>query len=137
MSLPGLVRSVRSGPASRVLLAVIALCFCAAPVPGDVGGCGQDAALLDPPIFFASKKVIDCQNCENCGFSTNACRRACDDRVPIERAFPADCLPLVHDGEVCLRVLLHASCDDYAEYVSDVSPTVPTECNFCPKSVDQ
>ena len=130
-------RAERSALAARIALATIALFFCAAPVPGDVGGCGQDPELLDPPIFFASKKVIDCQNCQNCEFSTEACRRACDDRVPVERAFPSDCLPLVHDGEVCLRVLLYASCDDYAAFVSDESPTVPTECNFCPRTSDQ
>ena len=83
---------------------------------------------LPVTLRVSSKKVIDCQNCENCGFSTDACRRACNDKLAVEREFPSDCLPLVHDGEVCLRVLLHASCDDYAAFVSDVSPRVPTEC---------
>jgi hypothetical protein len=41
-------------------------------------------------------------------------------------------VPLVHDGEVCLRALDDAACEDYLEYMSDVAPTVPTECNFCP-----
>jgi hypothetical protein len=38
----------------------------------------------------------------------------------------------VHDGEVCLRVLLHASCDDYASYMNDRAPAAPSECQFCP-----
>jgi hypothetical protein len=53
--------------------------------------------------------------------------------VPVQTAFPDRCVPLVHDGEVCLRALQYASCDDYRAYVSDVSPSVPTECNFCPE----
>jgi len=48
-------------------------------------------------------------------------------------SFPERCLPLVHDGEVCLRALLNASCGDYSQYMSDDSPTAPTECNFCPE----
>jgi hypothetical protein len=47
-------------------------------------------------------------------------------------AFDPDCFPLVHDGEVCLNALRAASCNDYANYVDDLAPTVPTECNFCP-----
>jgi hypothetical protein len=39
---------------------------------------------------------------------------------------------LVHDGEVCLRALEVAACDDYALFMDDVAPSLPTECNFCP-----
>jgi hypothetical protein len=46
-------------------------------------------------------------------------------------AFPDDCLPLVHDGEVCLRALLDADCDEYSRYVVS-DPEIPLECNFCP-----
>ncbi len=50
----------------------------------------------------------------------------------MQTAFPVDCEPLVHDGEVCLRRLLEASCSEYVGYVADAAATVPTECDFCP-----
>ena len=116
---------------ARLALAAIALLFCTAPTPGDIGGCGQKPAELDPGIFFASKANIDCQRCEECSITSNACRDACAGRYL--DAFPDQCLPLVHDGEVCLRALQYASCSDYRSYESDSSPSVPTECNFCPE----
>jgi hypothetical protein len=116
----------------RVALALLVLGFCTAPVPGDVGGCGQEPDELDAPVYFASKKGIDCERCRSCGLKSDYCTRACDRSSPIDRDFPEDCFPLVHDGEVCLRALLHASCDDYATYADDRQPAVPTECNFCP-----
>lgn len=109
-----------------------ALAFCTAPVPGDIGGCGQPVQELDPEIFFSAKRFIDCERCAECGFPTAACSAACDRELPTATEFPERCLPLVHDGEVCLRVLLAASCADYESYVRDASPEVPTECNFCP-----
>jgi hypothetical protein len=115
----------------RAGLALAVLLFCAAPTPGDVGGCGQQAAELDPETFFATKDGIDCDRCRECSLSTAACARACDANLT-EREFPEGCVPLVHDGEVCLRALLYASCDDYTSYVSDSAPETPTECNFCP-----
>lgn len=113
-------------------LALTLVLFCAAPVPGDVGGCGQPVQELDAPLFFRSKKVIDCDHCRRCGFQTKACDVACDDAAPTATQFPPDCLPLVHDGEVCLRVLVDADCDDYEPIVRDRDAEVPTECNFCP-----
>jgi hypothetical protein len=113
-------------------LSLALLVFCAAPTPGDIGGCGQRPDLLDPGAFFASKKLVDCSRCEDCGLATDSCLRACDEDSPTATAFPADCFPLVHDGEVCLRALRHASCDDYAGYVDDAAPSAPSECNFCP-----
>jgi hypothetical protein len=113
---------------TTVLLALL----CLAPVPGDIGSCGQTVQALDPGIFFASKKAIDCRRCRECGLSTGQCRSACNGNAPIPEEFPTDCVPLVHDGEVCLRALLHASCDDYSAYMDDTAPEVPTECNFCP-----
>ena len=115
----------------RAGLALTVLLFCAAPTPGDVGGCGQQAAELDPETFFATKDSIDCDRCRECGLDGNACTRACDADLT-ESEFPEGCVPLVHDGEVCLRALLYASCDDYASYVRDGAPETPTECNFCP-----
>ena len=111
---------------------VSVLLFCTAPTPGDVGGCGQAPAELDPGTFFASKANIDCQRCEDCSLTRVSCQNACNVPDNFPSAFPDNCVPLVHDGEVCLRALLHASCDDYASYMSDSSPSVPTECNFCP-----
>lgn len=121
------------GEHARLALTALALLFCMAPTPGDVGGCGQKPAELAPDIFFASKANIDCQRCGECGISSKACTRACDVSQPLQTSFSESCVPLVHDGEVCLRALQYASCDDYGAYVSDVSPSVPTECNFCPE----
>jgi hypothetical protein len=112
---------------------VMVLVFCTAPTPGDVGGCGQKPAELDPGTFFASKANIDCQRCRDCSLTRVSCENACDFPESYPSTFPDDCVPLVHDGEVCLRALLHASCDDYGSYMSDRSPSVPTECNFCPE----
>lgn len=122
------------GRRALLLLALIVGLFCAAPVPGDIGGCGQSLAPLDAPTFFASKKAVDCQRCVECGLDTDACRKACDPRQPITQSFPIDCNPLVHDGEVCLDALDAASCSDYAGYMNDQHPTVPSECDFCPLS---
>lgn len=115
----------------QLVLAVIAVVFCAGPVPGDVGGCGQDAQELDPETFFWTKQDIECRRCGECGIATKACQRACGDQL-VQSAFPEDCVPLVHDGEVCLRALDYGGCGDYEGYMSDVAPTTPTECNFCP-----
>ena len=118
---------------SQVALAALALLLCTAPTPGDIGGCGQRAQELDPEIFFSSKEAIDCQRCGDCGLATKSCQNACENPASYPTSFPDRCLPLVHDGEVCLRALLYASCTDYSAYMSDNSPTVPTECNFCPE----
>jgi len=117
----------------KLALGLLTLLFCTAPTPGDAGGCGQSPAELDPDTFFASKANIDCQRCEECSLTRVACQTACNAPESYPSSFPENCVPLVHDGEVCLRALLHASCDDYASYLSDSSPSVPTECNFCPE----
>ncbi len=116
----------------RALLALGVLAFCTAPTPGDVGGCSQPARELDGPTFFATKDYFDCQHCKECQFRSALCDRACGGELS-QREFPADCLPLVHDGEVCLRALQDASCDEYAAYVRDQNTEVPSECNFCPE----
>lgn len=120
------------GPRLWLLLAVLVGVFCTAPVPGDVGGCGQTAQDLDAPTFFASKKAIDCRRCRECGIDSQSCTNACDSSQTIESSFPDYCYPLVHDGEVCLRALSTASCNAYAGYMDDAAPSVPTECDFCP-----
>jgi hypothetical protein len=114
-------------------LALVALVFCTAPTPGDIGGCGQKAAELDPVVFFESKEAIDCRRCGECNIDSRACTNACQDPNSYPSTFPDQCVPLVHDGEVCLRKLQYASCSDYTSYMSDASPSVPTECNFCPE----
>jgi hypothetical protein len=121
----------RSSSWLKALVGFVALAFCAAPVPGDVGGCGQEAQELDPETFFWSLQHYQCERCRDCELSTRACQRACDDELG-QSEFPEGCLPLVHDGEVCLRALQNGSCDEYGEYMSDTSPTIPTECDFCP-----
>lgn len=116
-------------------LAVLSLLFMIAPTPGDIGGCGQKAQLLDAPLFFATKLSIDCTKCQECGLVFNACGEACDPATPVPDTFPSGCFPLVHDGEVCLRALNNASCDDYGGYMTDDLNlrSTPSECNFCPE----
>ena len=118
---------------AKLGLSLLVLLFCTAPTPGDVGGCGQTPSELDAETFFASKANIDCQRCQECSLARVSCENACAHPESYPIAFPERCVPLVHDGEVCLRALLHASCNDYASYMSDGSPSVPTECNFCPE----
>lgn len=129
---PTRVSLVRPSWLSRVLLASILVLFCAAPTPGDIGGCGQPADDLDAALFFKTLKYTDCQSCQACGFATQACITACDVSKPPETEFPTGCAPLAHDGEVCLRTLQQSTCDDYALYVRDDAPTRPSECQFCP-----
>jgi hypothetical protein len=121
---------VRHAPL-KIALGVLAV-FCLGPAPGDIGGCGQEAQLLDAERFFATKRGIDCAQCGECSLDTARCSDACDPGRPLNETFPERCLPLVHDGEVCLRALLFASCGSYAEFMDDEAPRVPTECNFCP-----
>lgn len=124
----------RPRPLLQAALGFVALAFCAAPVPGDVGGCGQEPQELDPEIFFWSLQHYQCERCGECELTTRACERACSSEL-LHSEFPEDCAPLVHDGEVCLRALQNGSCGDYAEFMSDVAPTIPTECDFCPAQV--
>ena len=120
---------------AKLGLACLALLFCTAPTPGDIGGCGQKPAELDSGIFFASKARIDCQRCKECRLRGKVCNDACQFPERSPQTFADRCVPLVHDGEVCLRALQYATCGDYASFMSDSSPTVPTECNFCPEEV--
>jgi len=119
-----------------VVLRVAALGFvvvvCAAPTPGDVGGCGQKRQALDEDVFFATKNAIECERCTECEIATDRCTQACNADSG-GRRFPETCEPLVHDGEVCLRRLLDVGCDTFAEYVDDRTPAVPSECDFCPE----
>jgi hypothetical protein len=112
--------------------AIVVALLCAAPVPGDIGACGQPVQRLDPGRFFTAKRNIDCDKCSSCGLESMACSAACGKAPLALSSFPKDCVPLVHDGEVCLRKLLESACDDYARYVDDDAPTVPSECDFCP-----
>jgi hypothetical protein len=113
--------------------AVMLVCLCLAPVPGDVGSCAQPAVDLAPERFFGAKRSLDCIRCEECAIGSSTCVNACDRALPTQDAFPEGCFPVVHDGEVCLRKLLDAECGDYARYMRDENPVVPTECNFCPR----
>lgn len=133
---------MRSPPASPTrgsqralqgVVAFLALAFCVAPVPGDAGGCSQQAQELDPSAFFASKQYIDCERCNACRIDSEPCERACGSAAP-DSEFPEGCRALVHDGEVCLRALLAAPCDDYSDYMRPSAATTPSECNFCPRS---
>jgi len=112
------------------------LIFVVAPTPGDIGGCGQEAQLLDAKAFFYNKRLVDCRRCQDCGLESYYpyCKAACEDPESVPEEFPSGCMPLVHDGEVCLRALEHSSCKTYASYVKDDPRTrsMPSECNFCP-----
>lgn len=117
-------------------LAVVSIAFVAAPTVGDVGGCGKTATDLDFALFAHARKSVDCNRCRECGISTERCTRSCDPAKPSDVAFPPTCHPVLHDGEVCIRALKAASCSDYASYVDDSSPSVPSECDFCHLSFD-
>jgi hypothetical protein len=123
----------RASKLQLVLVALVCLLFLAAPTPGDIGGCGQPAQLLDAKTFFGAKRYIDCKRCDECSITFSSCTTACDLSTTTTAAFPQDCYPLVHDGEVCLRALQNASCSDYSNYMNDFAPEVPSECNFCPQ----
>lgn len=110
-----------------VVLGVLSM----APTAGDVGGCGAEITALDPLAFGVARKDMDCERCQECGIDNERCQRACDPAIPVETSIPATCLPLQHDGEVCIRALHAASCDKYRTYVDDFAPKAPTECEFC------
>ncbi len=120
------------GRAEVLRLALAVVLFCAAPTAGDIGSCNQPEKALDPTAFFYGKKQIDCEHCVACLITTETCKRACSAHPPVPDTIPAHCLPLVHDGEVCIDALAIASCADYASYVADQGATTPSECNFCP-----
>lgn len=110
-----------------VLAAVLSI----AATPGDVGGCGKTATLLDRDRFGAARKSQDCERCEECGIATERCARACDPTKPPDIVLPVTCRPLFQDGIVCLHALDSASCSKYETYVADDAPAVPSECAFC------
>jgi hypothetical protein len=124
----------RGSPVRRgelAFAAMLALLFGAAPTVGDVGACGQEATALDEATFAAQRKALDCQKCTDCGLTTQTCKNACDPSKPSDVGWPSTCFPLAHDGTVCIDALEAASCSAYASFVSDVAPTVPSECDFC------
>jgi hypothetical protein len=116
----------------RTAFAIVLSVFVAAPTVGDIGGCGGTADQLDAKKFFTERFRVECERCDECGYNTPACRRACDRRTVIPGSFPAGCTPVVHDGEVCLRAIESLSCGGFADVV-DPQPIVPTECDFCPE----
>ena len=117
--------------ANLVVVAIAAVVFGAAPTVGDVGGCGRTATDLSEARFQSARKQADCRRCGECGLSSARCVRACNKAEPPDVGFPPTCHPLLHDGEVCLDALLAASCSDYATYVDDAAPAIPSECDFC------
>jgi hypothetical protein len=116
----------------RLWPAIVVALLCAAPVPGDIGACGQPVARLDTDRFFSAKRSVDCEHCKECGIDSKICKADCGRGALEVSSFPGGCEPLVHDGEVCLRKLLETGCDEYAHYLDDAAPTVPSECDFCP-----
>jgi len=120
---------VRGGFALMVVL------FCMGPTPpGDIGGCGQNVQPLDAEVFFQHWANIECEKCTECNFVSQRCSTACD-KTDLQTEFREGCTPLVHDGEVCLRALRAADCDEFEDYAKDNGPLVPTECRFCPPGV--
>jgi hypothetical protein len=111
--------------------AVLALVFGAAPTVGDIGSCGDQATALEPSLFDAERKAIDCKRCTECGLTGKTCTDACNPSVAGDYGWPSTCFPLQRDGVVCIDALEAASCSDYASYVSDAAPTEPSECDFC------
>lgn len=121
----------RSPRGDLIVVAFVAVVLCAAPTVGDVGGCGVQATSLDQRSFAAARKRVDCQRCNDCNLQTQTCKAACNPAAPGDVVWPSTCLPLLHDGDVCIRALQAASCSSYASFVDDTAPTEPTECDFC------
>lgn len=126
------IRKPKRPSVGAIYVGVVLALMCAAPTPGDIGGCGQPAETLDAELFFKVLKYTDCSMCQQCGFVSVMCTEACDTNSAPPTAFDKGCEPLAHDGEVCLRKLQNSSCDAYSNYVNDDSPTRPSECQFCP-----
>ncbi len=122
------MNSVRASEILRLMVALVF--FVAAPTVGDIGSCSQPEDDLDPAKFFPAKQALDCQRCLDCEITTDACNVACG--AVNAQDFPKGCVPLVHDGEVCLDALDAATCADYARFMADQEAIIPTECNFCP-----
>ena len=113
------------------LVALVSLVFGTGPTVGDIGSCGRSTTLLDAAAFAAARKGRDCERCGACGLRSTRCTRACDPKASPDFVLPSTCFPLERDGEVCLRALEAASCDDYAAFMDDAAPAVPSECAFC------
>jgi len=144
----------RVHPVEIARLAVIALFFLAAPTAGDIGSCSQRTDDLDPARFCEAKQNLDCLRCEQCKLKSQYCTRACGQSLPVafpddvrqhcyaqvvdagKVAFPVNCYPVVHDGEVCLDALKAASCSDDQSFTADQGSNIPTECLFCPPRPD-
>jgi hypothetical protein len=112
-------------------LAFVSIAFLMAPTPGDTGGCGATAESLDVGQFGAARKNMDCKRCTSCDIGSARCQKACDATIVSDVSFPDTCKPLREDGLICLRALNAAPCDDYARFMDDRVPQVPTECQFC------
>jgi hypothetical protein len=125
----------RPSRADVLRLALAVVFFTAAPTAGDIGSCGQAEDDLDPARFFGAKQEVDCQRCADCELTSDACGKACSPGLLI-REFPPGCVPLEHDGVVCIDALAAAGCGDYRRYMADEASTIPTECNFCPPQAD-
>lgn len=125
----------RPSRADVLRLAIAVVFFTAAPTAGDIGSCGQAENDLDPGKFFATKEAVDRARCDACEITSDACSRARSPGLEISN-FPPGCVPIEHDGEVCLDALAAAGCSDYQHYMADEAATIPTECNFCPPQAD-
>jgi len=118
-------------PARQGIVGIVLALLLTAATPGDVGGCGKEATLLDRDRYSSARKVLDCDRCTACEITTDRCARACDPRAAPDIVLPLTCEPLFRDGAVCLRALDAASCEKFATYVDDLAPVVPSECDFC------
>ena len=117
------------------VLALLAL-LTAAPTAGDIGGCGAEVEALDVERFAGDERTLVCQKCASCRLLTTRCTLACNGNPAANAPLPSDCVPLVHDGAVCLRAIDEADCSAFAQYVADRSPSMPGECAFCKKKAD-
>lgn len=119
---------------ARRLGLVTVVLLCAAPTPGDIGGCGHPAADLDAEAFLREKYRVECDACRRCSLVGARCSQACAGEIDEPARFPEGCFPLAFDGAVCLRALEQAGCHDHQRYLNDVRPSMPSECDFCPET---
>ena len=104
-----------------------------APTVGDIGSCGQPPDDLDATTFFGIKAGTDCDQCRECGLTrTSAATNACNPPFARRLAFRPAVSPSCTMARCACARCIHASCDDYASYMSETAATAPSECQFCP-----
>ena len=87
--------------------------LCMAPTVGDIGGCGTRGDRARSRSLRERAKGGGLRALQGVrALGAARCERACDPNAAPGDELPPTCRPLFHDGEVCLRALRAASCED-------------------------